>query len=149
MILDCVRPVDIGTNNDGTLFENLCNSSKPKSFHLLDLLNSSSNSRYIVLNPPLLSLTDQWGPILGSCLAINQFGTSCLSRAWTNRRFDMGKLRWAFFKPDGKVLSYLLSLTSQGLLNVPIHKIFTFDEVIEAFQCLDQEMVRGKIVIKV
>ncbi|CAH8539894.1 unnamed protein product [Schistosoma turkestanicum] len=175
LILDCVRPDYLKTSTtsssssssssstDGKQCSLLIDHLTPQLPSMLTYLNNSSThgSHYMMLNPPLLYLTDYWGPFIGSGLAYSQLFYSNLTTTFSstttsssssnssiissNRR---NKICWVFFKPNNKALNYLLQLLSNQQLIIPIDTIYQFDQVTDAFNRMYARGVRGKLVIE-
>ncbi|VDQ17317.1 unnamed protein product, partial [Trichobilharzia regenti] len=143
LILDCIRPEYINTatpfspsssspSSSASSTSSSSSANKQSSNTLLNnilpyipptlsyLNTSSSQSRYIMLNPSLLHLTDYWGPFLGTGLAFTQLIT----------------------------LQAMLTLLSNGELIIPIDTVYNFIDVPKAFNRLYAKGVRGKLVIE-
>jgi NADPH:quinone reductase-like Zn-dependent oxidoreductase len=56
---------------------------------------------------------------------------------------------WFFMSPDGKMLSELAKLISQGTVKTVIDSIFRMNQAAEAFDRLATGRAKGKIVIAV
>ena len=56
---------------------------------------------------------------------------------------------WFFMSPDGKMLSELAGLISQGAIKTVIDSVFRMDQAAEAFDLLATGRAKGKIVIAV
>lgn len=115
-------------------------------YPLLRNLESSSSSRYVSVNPPIFQFIDELGLSIG-------IGTSLVSWAYANLHTLLSEhggapIRWAFFEPSGSRLEALANWLVQGQLHVPIEKVYSFDQVPEAFQKLSGGGNNGKIVIR-
>ncbi|CAH8863799.1 unnamed protein product [Trichobilharzia szidati] len=177
LILDCIRPEYINTatpfspsspssasstsssstankQSSNTLLNNILPYIPPT----LAYLNTSSNqSRYIMLNPALLHLTDYWGPFLGTGLAFTQLISTKLAATFSVKVDNSSNItalnncnliRWAFFKPNRNALQVMLTLLSNGQLIIPIDTVYSFTDVPKAFNRLYAKGVRGKLVIE-
>lgn len=143
-IIDCVRPSIY--SEPFTSNPECRHLGFQEYFPLLRNLATSPGSRYVTLNPPFLEFIDRWGVLQGT-------GVSLASLAFSNFHTLVSEhgsipLRWAFFKPDGKRLQFLVDWLAQGQIRVPIDQIFPFDQVPEAFKKLENGPTNGKIVIK-
>lgn len=151
VIINCIRPpsfskLQLDANGDTPC--NVAQFALPSVPDLFDYLKPDLSARFVNLNSPIISLTDKFGPLLGPGMAVAQLVGSQLL-AWSPVvGTGCGQLRWAFFKPDGKRLSYMLRLVSVGDLKVYIDSVFPFDEVPQAFARLQARGVRGKVCIK-
>ena len=58
-------------------------------------------------------------------------------------------LEWFFMSPDGKMLSEMAGLISQGAIKTVIDSVFPMDQAAEAFDLLATGRAKGKIVIAV
>nr|CAH8863674.1 unnamed protein product [Trichobilharzia regenti] len=178
LILDCIRPEYINTatpfspsssspSSSASSTSSSSSTNKQSSNTLLNnilpyipptlsYLNTSSNqSRYIMLNPSLLHLTDYWGPFLGTGLAFTQLISTKLAATFSVKAGDSitslnncNIIRWAFFKPNRKALQAMLTLLSNGELIIPIDTVYNFMDVPKAFNRLYAKGVRGKLVIE-
>ena len=59
------------------------------------------------------------------------------------------QFEWFFMSPDGKMLSELAGLISQGAIKTVIDSVFRMDQAAEAFDLLATGRAKGKIVIAV
>lgn len=135
VIVDCVRPpMSAELSLPHLQAETYC--------PLLSYLEPNCNSRYVVLNPPLLAMTDKLGLPGG-------VGWSALSFLASSLASRSAAIRWAFFKPSGMRLRYLADWLAQGQIQVPIDSVFSFTETKAAFTKLDQRGNKGKIVVTV
>ncbi|CAH8583597.1 unnamed protein product [Heterobilharzia americana] len=171
LIIDCVRPDYINTDtpfsSSTTNTTTYTSSNKQSSQYtflntlvpylppMLSYLNaSSSKSRYVMLNPSLLHLTDYWGPFLGTGLALTQIISTRIAAIFSVKTDNVVSLtncdiiRWAFFKPNNKALHYLLNLVASKQLIIPIDTVYNFSQVPDAFNRLYTKGVRGKLVVK-
>ncbi|KAA3676154.1 gephyrin [Paragonimus westermani] len=150
-IVNCIRPnASEITMNCGGGMQSFTKFLCPDTPHLFENLKSHPNARYVILNSPAMSLIDRNGLFVGANLAMvkliyNQLFFWCP----VNPDARLGQLKWAFFQPSGKRLSYLLQLVSDGQLKVFVDHVFPFDEVPEAFARLRAKGVRGKIIVRV
>ncbi|CAI2732060.1 unnamed protein product [Schistosoma spindalis] len=166
LILDCIRPDYLNTTTSFSTSSslntymkqyNLIDHLLPQLPSMLTYLNTSSNySRYIMLNPPLLYLNDNYGPFIGSGIACSQLlftniaALFCINHAYTKIVIpNLHKIRWVFFKPNNKVLNYLLKLISNNQLIIPVDTVYNFNHVPDAFHRLYNKGKRGKLVIEV
>ncbi|CAH8578902.1 unnamed protein product [Schistosoma mattheei] len=167
LILDCIRPDYLNTTTSFTTLSSSSSSSSNthlKQYNLIDhllpqlpsmliYLNTSSNrTRYIMLNPPLLYLNDYYGPFIGSGIAYSQLLYSNIAALFSNNNVyntNLNKIRWVFFKPNNKVLNYLLNLVSNKQLIIPVDTVYQFNHVPDAFHRLYTKGKRGKLVIEV
>ncbi|VDM31494.1 unnamed protein product [Hydatigera taeniaeformis] len=111
-----------------------------------NLESSSSASRYVSVNPPVLQFIDELGLFIG-------IGASLTSLAYANlytllSEHKNAPIRWAFFAPSRKRLEALANWLVQGQLHVPVEKVYSFDQVPAAFQKLSGGGNNGKLVIR-
>ncbi|VDK36109.1 unnamed protein product [Taenia asiatica] len=146
-IIDCVRPKILVTARDVSRCSNLRHFEFQEYYPLLrSLESSSSTSRYVSVNPPIFQFIDELGLSVG-------IGASLVSLAYANLctllcEHGSAPLRWAFFEPSRNRLEALANWLVQGQLHVPIEKVYSFEQVPEAFQKLSGGGNNGKIVIK-
>lgn len=157
IILDCVRPDYLTPSSNDQFTDNswlnvskwtdYCIDVKPRLPEHFANLRPGSSSRYVCLNSPLLHLNDRLGPFLGTTTALTQLAGSNLLAMLNQKHLGWRPFQWAFFKASGERLDNLLKLCSSGQLHVPIDTVYSFDEVLTAFNRLQSGGVRGKLVI--
>ncbi|KAK3597300.1 hypothetical protein CHS0354_010931 [Potamilus streckersoni] len=110
----------------------------------VDLLKGWRNSKYVSLVTPVLSSTDKFGIPLGLLTTATNFGTNII-RGFINGR----SYRWALFIPNGNALGQIAKLVDNGKIEPVIDKVYTFDQVPDAFQKVEEKHGRGKTVISI
>lgn len=99
-------------------------------------------NKFITLNSPLMNNTDNFG-LLGG------FAASAKDLLLANfAKCPQGQsVRWGFFTPSQSGIQFIDKLVKNGKINPVIHKVFKFDELPKAYECLQEGHLRGKIVI--
>ncbi|KAL3317150.1 hypothetical protein Ciccas_004204, partial [Cichlidogyrus casuarinus] len=117
LVVDCVRP------------ENVLKPAKPWHSYL------EQGARYVTLNPPILKAVDEYGLLFGLARSF-LFNKDCST---SYALFGFGT------KADD--LRTMVQWMLNGQISLPLHKVYPFEKVPEAFDQLAQRAVRGKIVI--
>lgn len=95
---------------------------------------------YITLNSPLLLNTDKSGLLCGLAESVK---TLLQTNATKN-----GKWKWGFFVPSGDGFKFIHELIQQKMIRPIIHQEFCFDDLPDAFKCVSEGHLRGKVVMK-
>lgn len=116
-----------------------------------DIVNNSlrylkplKQSTYVTLSPPVLDNVDKHGILLGTAKTLIE-ATLDTYRGLQ----DLNSARWAFFLPNKKALEYISSLYKDGSIEPHLSSVFTFDRIPDAYNELETEKVRGKVVVDV
>ncbi|CAL8072605.1 unnamed protein product [Calicophoron daubneyi] len=146
VIIDCIRPPELSNLDRGM---DLIGSAYPRLPRFFDYLKLGSKSRYVSVNPPLLHMMDKLGVLVGGGVAAaNLLGSQLLACNFC-RDFNRGQVRWAFFQPDAKRLTYMLKRLSEGRMKVFVDSTYSFSHTPEAFTRLQARGTRGKVIVHV
>ncbi|XP_071955911.1 reticulon-4-interacting protein 1 homolog, mitochondrial-like [Antedon mediterranea] len=99
-------------------------------------------SQMVSLVSPFLTEMDRRGAVLGALSA----STIMFKKAMAASK-QGGKFRWAFANPNAQGLETVAKLVNEGQIKPVIDRVYTFQEVPEAFEQLRKGHARGKIVI--
>ncbi|XP_017267501.1 reticulon-4-interacting protein 1 homolog, mitochondrial [Kryptolebias marmoratus] len=109
------------------------------------LLKPWSGAKHVTLVSPLLLNTDSMGLLDGMFRALFSLHNRAFQNVISNGVF----YRWAFYAPDGPALDDVCRLVDTGKILPVVEAQFSFAQVPQAFQKLEDGHSRGKTVIKV
>ncbi|CAH0560425.1 unnamed protein product [Brassicogethes aeneus] len=101
-----------------------------------------SYDQFITLNSPLLVNTDKSGLLCG-------FAESAKSLFETNLSKGGKQWKWGFFVPSSDGFRFINNLIQKGQIKPVIHKEFKFENLPEAFKCVEEGHLRGKVVVSI
>jgi len=108
------------------------------------ILRKCAKSKYVSLRPTLLPDTDQKGIALGLLNAGAKYASSSIDQL----THGQGKYQWGFFKPDGVVLDHLKNFVEAGVVKPLVDKVFSIDDILEAYKYVEKGHARGKTVLQ-
>ncbi|XP_053365153.1 reticulon-4-interacting protein 1 homolog, mitochondrial [Clarias gariepinus] len=110
----------------------------------LALLKPWSGAKYVTLVTPFLRNTDQ----LGLADGMMQTAVTVATKALKHLRKGV-HYRWGFFAPSGSALDDVSEIVDAGKIRPVVEKTFSFSQVPEAMQKVEQGHARGKTVVTV
>ncbi|XP_058450197.1 reticulon-4-interacting protein 1 homolog, mitochondrial [Malaya genurostris] len=99
--------------------------------------------QYITFNSPVLKNIDDHGFATG----MYQNTMSIVRNNVVSANAQKGLVKWGYFVPAPQGVAYLQKLIEKGKLLPVIEKIFSFEQVLEAYARVEAKHLRGKIVI--
>ncbi|XP_033739822.1 reticulon-4-interacting protein 1 homolog, mitochondrial-like [Pecten maximus] len=115
---------------------------KEKTGYSIDFLENWKGGKFVTIASPLLPETDSHGLLPGALKWGADLGLNIL------KGFREGKnYRVAFFMPNGKALGTIASMVDEKQIKPVVEKVFSFEEVPEAYEKVGQLHGRGKTVI--
>lgn len=106
-------------------------------------LKKDIHSRYISLRPTLLSNFDKQGVFNGLIeSSINYFSTFTVQIVSCK-----GLYVWGFFKPNALILDKIKPFIEEGKIKPVIDKVFSIDNIIDAYQHVEHGHTRGKTIV--
>ncbi|KAM4600992.1 reticulon-4-interacting protein 1 homolog, mitochondrial-like [Polymixia lowei] len=109
------------------------------------LLKPWSGAKYVTLVTPFLLNTDSMGLLDGTVRSGFTLHSKAVQNILTNGVF----YRWGFYAPDGPALDEVGELVDAGKILPVVEALFSFSQVPQAFQKVEQGHARGKTVVRV
>ncbi|KAL0278488.1 UNVERIFIED_CONTAM: hypothetical protein PYX00_000304 [Menopon gallinae] len=112
--------------------------------HYCRHLKDYSLSKFITLKSPMLRNVDDYGLLGGMIKNVGDFlfvnaSAGCLPKS--------SSIRWGFFIPLERALTEITKDVEDGKILPCVHKIYSFDDVPNAYKHAAEGHLRGKIVI--
>ena len=125
-------------------FDFILDTVNEKYFELFQKnLKKDIHSRYISLRPTLLPNLDKQGIFNGFIeSSINYFSTFMVQIV-----SGRGQYVWGFFKPNALILDKVKPIIEEGKIKPVIDKVFSIDEIIDAYRHVEHGHARGKTVV--
>ncbi|XP_060789264.1 reticulon-4-interacting protein 1 homolog, mitochondrial isoform X2 [Neoarius graeffei] len=110
----------------------------------LALLKPWSGGKYVTLVTPFLHNTDQLGLADGMMQTAVTIATKALKHLTKGVHY-----RWGFFAPSGAALDDVSEIMDAGKIRAVVEETFSFSQVPQAMQKVEQGHARGKTVVTV
>ncbi|KTF73054.1 hypothetical protein cypCar_00044423 [Cyprinus carpio] len=110
----------------------------------LDLLKPWNGAKYVTLVTPFLHNTDR----LGLADGMMQSGVTIGCKVLKHLRKGV-HYRWGFFAPSGPTLDEISEMVDAGKVRPVVEEVFSFAQVPQAFQKVEQGHARGKTVVSI
>uniref|UniRef100_A0A673LD40 NAD(P)H oxidoreductase RTN4IP1, mitochondrial n=1 Tax=Sinocyclocheilus rhinocerous TaxID=307959 RepID=A0A673LD40_9TELE len=110
----------------------------------LDLLKPWNGAKYVTLVTPFLHNTDR----LGLADGMMQSGVTIGCKVLKHLRKGV-HYRWGFFAPSGPTLDEISEMVDAGKVRPVVEEVFSFAQVPQVFQKVEQGHARGKTVVSV
>lgn len=110
----------------------------------LKLLKPWAGAKYVTLVTPFLRNTDQLGLADGMMQTAVTVATKALKHLCNGVHY-----RWGFFAPSGATLDEVSEIVDAGKIRPVVEEIFSFPQVPQAMQRVEQGHARGKTVVTV
>ncbi|XP_034943991.1 reticulon-4-interacting protein 1, mitochondrial [Chelonus insularis] len=104
-----------------------------------------SYDNYITLNSPLLRHVDDYGIVAGFAKNISSFLKSNVMQL---KKSNKGCIKWGFFVPSSTGINMLQTLVENKQLIPVVEKIYSLEELPQAYQRVVDGHLRGKLVIE-
>lgn len=101
-------------------------------------------SKYVSLRPTLLPDMDAKGVPIGLMNA----GMKYIGNTFDQFNSGKGQYHWGFFSPDGVILDRIKHLVEEGSIKPMVDKVFSIDNIIDAYKYVEKGHSRGKTIIK-
>ncbi|KAF7704831.1 reticulon-4-interacting protein 1 homolog, mitochondrial [Silurus meridionalis] len=108
------------------------------------LLRPWSGAKYVTLVTPFLRNTDRLGLADGMMQNFVTIATKAVKHLRTGVHY-----RWGFFSPSGSALDDVSEMVDAGKIRPVVEKTFSFSQVPQAMEKVEQGHARGKIVVTV
>ena len=108
------------------------------------MMKDSLKSKYVSLRPTLLPDTDSKGIPIGLLNA----GIRYIGNSFDQLNSGKGQYHWGFFSPDGMILDRIKNLVENGSIKPFIDRVFSIDDIVEAYKHVEKGHSRGKTIIK-
>ncbi|KAG7509660.1 reticulon-4-interacting protein 1, mitochondrial [Solea senegalensis] len=110
----------------------------------LNLLKPWCGAKYVTLVTPFLHNTDMLGIADGMMQTAATVATKALKHLMKGVHY-----RWGFFAPSGPALDEVTEMVDAGQIRPVVDETFSFSQVPQAFQKLENGHARGKTVVQV
>lgn len=110
----------------------------------LDLLKPWSGAKFVTLITPFLHNTDRLGLADGMMQSVVTVGCKVVKNLRKGVHY-----RWGFFAPSGSALDEISEMVDAGKVSPVVEEVFSFAQVPEAFQKVEQGHARGKTVVSI
>uniref|UniRef100_A0A673LG08 NAD(P)H oxidoreductase RTN4IP1, mitochondrial n=1 Tax=Sinocyclocheilus rhinocerous TaxID=307959 RepID=A0A673LG08_9TELE len=110
----------------------------------LDLLKPWNGAKYVTLVTPFLHNTD----LLGLADGMMQSGVTIGCKVLKHLRKGV-HYRWGFFAPSGPTLDEISEMVDAGKVRPVVEEVFSFAQVPQGFQKVEQGHARGKTVVSI
>lgn len=110
----------------------------------LDLLKPWSGAKFVTLITPFLQNTDRLGLADGMMQSAVTVGCKVVKNLRKGVHY-----RWGFFAPSGSALDEVSEMVDAGKVCPVVEEVFSFAQVPEAFQKVEQGHARGKTVVSI
>ena len=107
-------------------------------------MRDSLKSSYVSLRPTLLPDTDARGIPVGLFNA----GIKYIGKTFDQFNSGKGQYHWGFFNPDGMILDRIKDFVENGSIKPLIDRVFSIDDILDAYKYVEKGHSRGKTIIK-
>ena len=115
----------------------------PHETFLKGLLRASMSSHYVTLRPSVLPDTDSQGVALGLVSSGSKLIRSNVDQLASGK----GIYSWGLFRPNALVLNNINDLVENGAVKPLVDKVYSIDDIYEAYLHSEGGHARGKTVI--